>query len=438
MVSSVTTDISSEIDRQIEEFITQMTEKEFDEFVNSAPLQKQPHTSSRFAMPKDDEAVRTAQKQAIPKGTQRSTEWACRIWDEWCKSRRENHCEYPPRPHLCSDESSLDSWLSKFILEIRKQDGKEYPPNTLYSIACGILRHVRNYAPQINFFSQSQFHGFRQTLDSEMKRLRATGLGVKKKKAEAISSGDEDLLWEKGLLGMHNAQTLLDTMIFMCGLYFALRSGQEHRSLKIDQIELVECEHSYIIYTENVSKNHSGGLGHRKVQQKSVTHYANKENPSRCFIKMYKEYMSHCPSIRTTNAFYLTPLKKAKGEIWYSSVPIGHSTLSKTVSKLCKSADIGGFKTNHSLRDTAATRLFQSGADEQLIMDRTGHRSVDGIRAYKRVSEDQEKEVSSILNKENKDGEVKLENCIKKRKISEEDHPMTVNLTNCNNVTINF
>ena len=133
-----------------------------------------------------------------------------------------------------------------------------------------------------------------------------------------------------------------------------------------------------------------------------------------------------------------TPLKKAKGEIWYSSVPIGHNTLSKTVSKLCKSADIGGFKTNHFLRVTTATRLFQSGADEQLIMDRTGHRSVDGIRAYKRVSEEQEKEVSSILNKENKDGEVKLENSIKKRKISEEDHSMTVNLTNCNNVTINF
>ena len=31
-------------------------------------------------------------------------------------------------------------------------------------------------------------------------------------------------------------------------------------------------------------------------------------------------------------------------------------------------------------------------------MDRTGHRSLDGIRAYKWVSEDQEKEVSLILN----------------------------------------
>ena len=60
----------------------------------------------------------------------------------------------------CSDESSLDSWLSKFILEICKQDGKEYLPNTLYSIACCILRHVRNYAPQINFLIKANSMAF--------------------------------------------------------------------------------------------------------------------------------------------------------------------------------------------------------------------------------------------------------------------------------------
>ena len=67
-------------------------------------------------------------------------------------------------------------------------------------------------------------------------------------------------------------------------------------------------------------------------------------------------------------------------------MPVGHNTLSQTVSRLCKTAGIPRFKTNHSLRVTTATRLFQSGIDEQLIMDRTGHRSIDGIRRYKRVS----------------------------------------------------
>ena len=53
--------------------------------------------------------------------------------------------------------------------------------------------------------------------------------------------------------------------------------------------------------------------------------------------------------------------------------------------------------TNHSLRVTSATHLFQSAVDEQLIMLHTGHRSIDGVRSYKRVSEEQKRAVSGIL-----------------------------------------
>ena len=49
------------------------------------------------------------------------------------------------------------------------------------------------------------------------------------------------------------------------------------------------------------------------------------------------------------------------------------------MKRLCESAGITGYKTNHSLRVTAATRLFRRGVDEQVIMNVTGHRSVDGI-----------------------------------------------------------
>ena len=55
-------------------------------------------------------------------------------------------------------------------------------------------------------------------------------------------------------------------------------------------------------------------------------------------------------------------------------------------------------QTIDSLRVTAATRLFQQGVDEQLIMIRTGHRSIDGVRAYKRVSESQQQALSNVLN----------------------------------------
>ena len=67
--------------------------------------------------------------------------------------------------------------MKKFVLEIRHKDGKEYPPNTVYQICCGIMRHIRKYSPGINFFSQPTFASFKKTFDNEMKHLKANGAG---------------------------------------------------------------------------------------------------------------------------------------------------------------------------------------------------------------------------------------------------------------------
>ena len=190
-------------------------------------------------------------------------------------------------------------------------------------------------------------------------------------------------------------------MVFLCGMYFALRSGQEHRDLQFNQIELIEPPDNsppYLVYTENISKNNTGGMAQRKLQPKHVMHHSNCSNPSRCFVQLFKKYVQHCPKERKTNCFCLTALKKPRGDVWYSDTPVGHNTLSKTVKRLCASAGISGFKTNHSLRVTNATRLFQGGVDEQLIMARTGHRSVEGVRSYKRVSAEQRLALSEVLN----------------------------------------
>ena len=86
-----------------------------------------------------------------------------------------------------------------------------------------------------------------------MKRLQKEGLGSKPRQTEPLSVQDEEQLWTKKLLCGHNGRSLVDTMLFMCGTYFALRSGQEHRALP-SQIELVERpgERAFLRYTEDV------------------------------------------------------------------------------------------------------------------------------------------------------------------------------------------
>ena len=63
-------------------------------------------------------------------------------------------------------------------------------------------------------------------------------------------------------------------MIFMNGLYFALRSGDEHRNLCQSpcQIKVVEQpgRRSYLEYIEDISKNHPGGLKGIKIKPKVV------------------------------------------------------------------------------------------------------------------------------------------------------------------------
>ncbi len=104
---------------------------------------------------------------------------------------------------------------------------------------------------------------------------------------------------------------------------------------------------------------------------------------------------------------YLKPLKRPSGDIWYSKSPVGHNFLGKTIQSLMKAANISGNFSNHSLRSTVTTRLFNARVDEQLIMSRTGHSSTAGVRAYKRTSEQLLEHTSDVLNKK-----TKLENSV--------------------------
>ena len=107
-----------------------------------------------------------------------------------------------------------------------------------------------------------------------MKRLQRTGCGSKTRKAEPLTEDEEEILWQIGLLGKYSPQALVDTMLFMNGIYFALRSGKEHRQLRADPCQITAHErpstHPYLKYVEDVSKNRPGGLKGRKSQPKIV------------------------------------------------------------------------------------------------------------------------------------------------------------------------
>ena len=202
---------------------------------------------------------------------------------------------------------------------------------------------------RLTLFQDAPFVEFRMSLDAEMKCLQWCGLGSKRKKAEPITSEEEKNLWQRGILGSSSPQSLVDTMLYMNGFYFALTSGGEHRQLRFhqSQIQLIERpgERSYLQYTGNVSRNRQGGLKNRKMKPKVVLHYANDQNPNRCFIHLFKLYKSLCPTENLKkNSFYLQPLKNRTSQCWYSVKPISHDTQDKMVARMCSIGGIGGYR----------------------------------------------------------------------------------------------
>ena len=76
--------------------------------------------------------------------------------------------------------------------------------------------------------------------------------------------------------------------------------------------------------------------------------------------------------------------------------PIGVNKLQSVVKDVCRKAGFPGRYTNHSLRSTAATRMYHSNIDEQLICEITGHRS-NAVRQYKRTCDTQRELASATV-----------------------------------------
>ncbi|CAC5371300.1 unnamed protein product [Mytilus coruscus] len=232
------------------------------------------------------------------------------------------------------DKTELSTSLEYFIAEAKKKDGGKYPSNSIYDLFSSIQGYIRHKkSSSINFFTDPEFLRARQVLDAIMKERATEGLGSNtRKQADVISIDEEKALYDRGILGIDNPQQLLDTLLYLCGLHFALRGGNEHRRLRLNLNPQItgpfqdkDAKLRYLLYKEDVSEANAG-----------------------------------------------------------------------TVKRLCTRIGLTGKRTNHSLRASSATRLYNAGIEEQRVAETTGHRS-KAVRVYKRTSVDQPTEASNIL-----------------------------------------
>ena len=201
---------------------------------------------SRFAAAVSDDEEQKRRNTAIPEKTKCVTDWGIRVWSEWAANRSSSSHDHEGvvvdvnTPLLEIPATDFAYWLGKFILEVRKTDGSEYPPKLLYALVCCFKRFFeQNGVHGINPLNTSdvRFRDFRATIDSEMKRLHRLGLGMNSKQAEPILDEEEALLWTSGQLGTHSAHALLNSVYYYNCKVFGLRSYDEHRQLLCAQFQ---------------------------------------------------------------------------------------------------------------------------------------------------------------------------------------------------------
>ena len=137
-----------------------------------------------------------------------------------------------------------------------------------------------------------------------------------------------------------------------------------------------------------------------RVENKVVPSYAVPEAGERCHVALLDLYLSKIPSdaLQKDN-FYLCPLQKKPdnpGAPWFSSMQVGINTMNDMLKKMCDQPGIE-HRSNHSLRATGASEMFQANLPEHVIQSRTGHLSLKALRTYERVTEEQQKEACKIL-----------------------------------------
>ena len=193
---------------------------------------------------------------------------------------------------------------------------------------------------------------------------------------------------------MARTTLIRDTVLFLICINVALRAVDEHYYLRRDlpekqsqiRFEKNSKGQECVVYREDsCTKTFDGGIGQMRKERKVVWIFPSK-NIVHCPVRLIKKYISLCPAnyVKKPN-FYLQNLKMPHPKQWYCREVVGQNRIKEVVKNLLSSANIDGYFTNHSLRRTGGSRLFQAGIVS------------DAVDCYQIMSEEQRETISSVI-----------------------------------------
>jgi hypothetical protein len=98
--------------------------------------------------------------------TVKKTKSDLNIWFRWCKTVNEKR----KLEEISVEE--LNSLLGHFFINIKKQNGEEYEPNSLTSLQSSIDRHLREAGRMYSILFDREFETSRKALEAKRKKVK--------------------------------------------------------------------------------------------------------------------------------------------------------------------------------------------------------------------------------------------------------------------------
>ena len=254
-------------------------------------------------------------------------------------------------------------------------------------LRAGIQRHLNKIrtSDPVNITKDTQFTKANCTFKAKCKLYAAMGNAKAKRKKE-IAPGDLQKIrnYIADDRTGKDSRRLSQAVWFLVSFNLGCRGRElyNYRQLRKDSLMFATYDvgKEYMTIEQTViEKNHQGGPS-KEDQVNRTTRIYDCEIGPYTLIGLIKLYLSKLHP----DCIWLFQQCRTKTDSgpWYKNEPLGVNTLGAMMKTISKAADLSQTYTNHCVRSTTITVLFNAGIEVQHIQSRTGHRSLQGLQPY--------------------------------------------------------
>ncbi|XP_054990228.1 zinc finger MYM-type protein 2 isoform X3 [Sorex araneus] len=255
---------------------------------------------------------------------------------------------------LSHTTAELNYGLAHFVNEIRRPNGENYAPDSIYYLCLGIQEYLCGSNRKDNIFIDPGYQTFEQELNKILRSWQPSILPD----GSIFSRVEEDYLWRIKQLGSHSPVALLNTLFYFNTKYFGLKTVEQHlrlsfgtvfrhwkkNSLTMENKACLRYQVSSLCGTDNEGNKITTGKRKHEDDEPVFEQIENTANPSRCPVKMFECYLSKSPQNlnQRMDVFYLQPESSSSTDspVWYTSTSLDRNTLENMLVRVLLVKDI--------------------------------------------------------------------------------------------------